>query len=72
MERQEKKYLEEALREKTPHEKFNKALARVLGEKVRGKRGYKLYIDLMEEVRSLARKKDISNERAVRSILGKA
>lgn len=71
MDKQGKKYLEEALRDKTPHERFNSALARVVGEKVQGKKGYKLYLELMDEVRSLASEENISREKAVETILGK-
>ncbi len=71
MDKQEKKYLEDALRAKRSHERFNKALARTISDKEKGKDGYVRYINMMSEVRKLAYKKRISNEEAVKRILGR-
>ncbi len=71
MNKEEKKYLEDALRTKRPHERFNKALARAIRRKEDGKEGYKLYIDMIGEVRKVAAKKGISGEEAAKRILGR-
>ncbi len=71
MDKQEKKYLEDALRVQRPHERFNKALARTISDKEKGKDGYVRYLNMISEVRKLAHKKRISNEEAVKHILGR-
>lgn len=72
MDKKKKKYLEDALRSKRPHEEFNKALARTISDRIKGKEGYQLYIDMMGDIRDISRKKKISNEDAAKRILGRA
>ncbi|MFP3871675.1 MAG: hypothetical protein ACLFVL_02205 [Candidatus Aenigmatarchaeota archaeon] len=71
MDKEGKRLVEEALRNQRPHERFNKALSRTVSDKKQGKEGYKLYVDLMEEIRELARKEDIEVEKGAKKILGK-
>ena len=69
MDKKDKDLLRKALRNQRPHERYNQALSRVVSEEEKGKSGYKKYLELMEEVRSLARKKDSSIEEAVKEVI---
>ena len=64
-----KSMVEKALDEQGPEERFNKALARVVSEKTSGKRGYKDYMDLIEEIREISREDEISIEEAAKKYL---
>ncbi|MEF8835490.1 MAG: hypothetical protein V5A76_04985 [Candidatus Thermoplasmatota archaeon] len=63
------KMVKEALKREDDDERFNKALARIVNERVDGKRGYKEYMDLIEEIREISRKKEISIEEAAEEYL---
>ncbi len=71
MNKQEKKYLDKAIREKRPHERFNSALARVVSDGSEGETGYKFYINLMNKVRKTAGKKNMSKLEAAEYMLGR-
>ncbi len=64
-----KSMVRKALDEQGPEERFNKALARVVSEKTSGKRGYKDYMDLIEEIREISRENEISIEEAAKKYL---
>ncbi|GEM_PF-1964489 len=72
MDKEGKKLIEEALKNQRPHERFNKALSRTVSKKIDGKKGYKRYLDLMNEVRDVSRKEGISIEKSVKKILGRS
>ena len=71
MDKKDKEYLKESLRNRRPHERFNEALARTLSDRMKNEEGYKEYIRLISSVRSLAAKKKISEVEAVKLILGR-
>ncbi len=64
-----KRMIRKALDEQGSEERFNKALARVVSENTRGKRGYKKYMDLIEEIRDISREDEISIKEAARKYL---
>ncbi len=71
MDKEGKKLVEKALKNQRPHERFNKALSRTVSEKQKGKKGYKRYLELMDEIRELAREEGVDIEKSVKKILGK-
>ncbi|MEF8874366.1 MAG: hypothetical protein V5A88_06825 [Candidatus Thermoplasmatota archaeon] len=71
MDKEGKKMVEEALRNQRPHERFNQALSRTVSDKKKGKEGYKRYLELIDEVRDVAKEEDIDIEEGAKKILGK-
>ncbi|MFW6038423.1 MAG: hypothetical protein ACOC89_02665 [Candidatus Saliniplasma sp.] len=69
MNRKDRDYLRKALSEQRPHERYNKALSRVISERMKSKAGYKKYLELIDEVRKFSRKNDCSIEDAVKEII---
>ncbi|MBS3782083.1 MAG: hypothetical protein KGY66_04545 [Candidatus Thermoplasmatota archaeon] len=61
--------IERALDEQGPEERFNKALARVMSERIDGKKGYEEYMELIDEIRDISRRKEISLEEAAKKYL---
>ncbi len=71
MDADKKEYLRNALRHKRKKERFNQSLAREVSKKESGRNGYKIYVNLMNEVRDAAEENGTSNEKAVKSLLKK-
>ena len=71
MDKKGKKLIEQALRKQRPHEEFHKALSRTVSDFKQGKEGYKRYVELIEEVRNIAREEDIELGDGAKSILKK-
>lgn len=69
MDKDEKEFLRRALKDKRRREEFNRSLARTISKSLKGKEGYKLYIELMNQVRETAKKHRTSDENAVKLIL---
>ncbi len=64
-----KRMVKKALDEQGSGERFNKTLARIVSENTKGKRGYKEYMDLIEEIREISREDEISIEGAAKKYL---
>ncbi|MFO8110167.1 MAG: hypothetical protein R6U17_06600 [Thermoplasmata archaeon] len=71
MDSKKKTYLRNALKHQRKKEDFNKSLSREVSKRQKGKEGYKIYIDLMNDIRNIANKHNISNEKAAKKILKK-
>jgi len=69
MNKKDRDYLRKALSEQRPHERYNRALSRVISENMKSKAGYKKYLELMDEVRSYSRKNDCSIEESVKEMI---
>lgn len=71
MDKEGKKLVEEALRNQRPHEQFYKSLSRTVSDKKKGKAGYKRYLELIDEIREVAKEEEIEMEEGAKEILGK-
>ncbi len=69
MNRKDRDYLRKALSEQRPHERYNKALSRVISEKMKSKAGYEKYLKLIDQVRKYSKKNDCSIEDAVKDMI---
>ncbi len=66
---EKKEIVKKSLDTQKKDEAFNKALARVISEKIDGKKGYEKYMDLIEEIRNISRTNDLSIEDAAKEFL---
>ncbi len=71
MDKKGEELVEEALRNQRPHEKFHKALSRTVSDTKQGEEGYKRYLELIDEVRKVAKEEDVKIEKGAKKILGK-